>query len=214
MLLVFMRAWLTDPFLTRTNVGQLSYIDAAEALTGPDDTVLDGAGLVLTRRPPDKYWMIHSQFLAEYYRGRRTSFAEIIASRTSPVILDNYRWTWLTRHDRSARDAWYVRVAPRLFVLGQHLAPGAGEIVIHYSGRYRVTGADPIHESARIDGNLLPVDGVVQLRTGAHAYEAVGAKGADLLWMGPKLGADEALRISSLGPGEQFFTNEPRHLVL
>lgn len=211
--IVFVRAWTRDPFLTRTNAAQLSYIAAAEALTTADDTILDGAGLVLTRRPPHEHWLVHSLRMTRYKDGELTRFADIMRTRPSPVVLDNYRWSWLSPDDLRTRDERYVRLAPRLLVLGQRLSPTSGSLDVHYAGRYRLATAND--DAVRLDGAPLPAGGIVTLTVGPHRYEGIDARGGLVHWVGPDEEAASAalLRISTLGPGEPFFTNEPRSLA-
>lgn len=208
-LLIFVRSFTRDPFLTRSNEGQLSYIQAAEALTSPDDTVLDAVGLVLTRRPPHADWMLHSQWMAAYRTGRRKQFADIMAERPSPVIIDNYRWTWLSDADLQARNDRYVRVDTRMFVLGRKLSGTSGEFVIHRAGRYRVDARPEALRRILIDGRTVPEGGIVEMGVGPHTYEGVDARGAVIHWIGPN-GLDRLPQTLPLGSGgEAFFTNEP-----
>ena len=206
-MLVFLRGWTADPFQTRSNAAQLSYVRAAEALTGPRDSVLDGAGLVLSRPPPDKDWLLHSSRMPPYLRGERTSFTRMMIERPSPVIIDNYRWLWLTTEDLETRASRYVRLAPRLYVLGQELRTPSGDLHVHLRGRYRVVhGAD-----VRIDGVSVAHGGVLDLEVGAHPFSRGGEEPTLVHWLGPsELAASDALgQIMTLGRAEAFFTNEP-----
>jgi hypothetical protein len=198
---LFARAWITNPYLTRTNGAQLSYARAAEALTRSDQTVLDGAGLVLSRLPPDKDWFVHSLRMAAYRDGLVKHFADIMIEHPSPVIVDNYRWGWLSPLDLQTRANRYLRVAPRLFVLGSRLGDaGEGDIPIYCAGRYRIIG--PVRIDDAKDG---------ELGAGLHHWVRTGEGAAAIRWVGADEQASvEAVEaIQSLGKGEPMFTNTP-----
>ncbi len=175
--LSFARSWFHNPYMTRTNEAQLSYIAAAEAMTDPaSDTVLDGVGLVLSRRPPHADWMLHSLLMPAYRAGRRTSFADMMAEHPSPVVIGNYRWGWLPGRDLAVLHQRYIRLCPELFVLGSELPGPSGQFAIHYPGRYRVRPRDPKARATdlRIDGTPVAPPGVLSLTTGAHSYTGSG----------------------------------------
>src|SRR5690606_2195181 len=48
------------PYLRYPSSFQLGFAEAAEEMTGPGEPVLDGIGLVVTRPPADRDWLIHS----------------------------------------------------------------------------------------------------------------------------------------------------------
>jgi hypothetical protein len=202
--LLFARAWLHEPYLTRTNEAQLSYIRAAELMTDPArDTVLDGVGMVLSRRPPDRDWMVHSLWLDAYRAGLRSSFADMMLERPSPVVIGNYRWGWLTGRDLAVLNQRYVRLAPELYVLGSAPAGPAGPFAIHYPGRYLVRAAGGSGQ-LRVDGQ--PVGGPLQLAAGPHRYDGAGPRGILVHWLGPIL--DEPPTLLPLDPPGRMFTNE------
>lgn len=206
---LFVRAWLRDPFLTRTSAAQLSYARAAEALTSPRDTVLDGAGLVATRLPPDRDWIIHSLRLGRYRAGEIKHYDQIMVESPSPVVVDNYRWAWLTPDDLRTRAARYVRIAPRLYVLGSAFAEPDGEFQIYLDGKYKVlatAGDELLVDGARVENGR-----VLELARGSHRFQRTGQGRAGLHWAGPdEAAASEAVRaIKSLGRGEPMFTNMP-----
>ncbi|HTE06922.1 MAG TPA: hypothetical protein VK824_12060 [Planctomycetota bacterium] len=207
--LLFARSWRQDPFLTRTSEAQLSYAAAAEAMTDPaTDTVLDGAGLVLSRRPPGPHWMLHSLWMADYRAGRRTSFGQMMIDQSSPVLLGNYRWSWLPAGDLAVRQARYVQLYPELWVLGSVVPGAAGEVAIHRAGRYMVRPRDPrdAAPALTVDGRPLPPTAVVALAVGSHHIAGAGGSGFVVHWLGPRL--DQPPAVLPLVPSGQMFTNE------
>jgi hypothetical protein len=192
--------------MTRTNEAQLSYIGAAEAMTDPArDTVLDGVGLVLTRRPPDRDWMLHSLWMGDYRAGRRTGFGDMMRARPSPVVLGNYRWGWLPDRDLAVLHERYVALYPELYVLGSAPTGAAGEFTIHYAGRYIVEPKPPGGAAAlRVDGQPLG-GGALELGAGTHRYDGAGAAGIVVYWLGP---AGQRPIVLPLVPAARMFTNE------
>jgi hypothetical protein len=204
--LLFGRSWWGSPYMTRTNEAQLSYIGAAEAMTDPArDTVLDGVGLVLTRRPPDRDWMLHSLWMGDYRAGRRTGFGDMMRARPSPVVLGNYRWGWLPDRDLAVLHERYVALYPELYVLGSAPTGAAGEFTIHYAGRYIVEPKPPGGAAAlRVDGQPLG-GGALELGAGTHRYDGAGAAGIVVYWLGP---AGQRPIVLPLVPAARMFTNE------
>lgn len=209
LLFVFVHAWKTDPFLLRTNAMQLAYIRAAELLTSPQDSVLDGCGLVLSRKPPHPDWMLHSS-LRRFYGNERATFASIMLDQTNPVLLSNYRWSWLTREDLRVRKKRYVQLAPHLWVLGQRLTSARALFAVYKSGKYYFTG-----EGARdllINGQPISPEGTRELSTGLHRYETGGSRDLLFHWLGPNLAPNQFWSYLPQHPPEPFFTNEPSTL--
>ena len=207
--LLFGRSWFHSPYMTRTNEAQLSYIAAAEAMTDPArDTVLDGVGLVLSRRPPHADWMLHSLLMPAYRDGQRASFTEMMFAHPSPVVIGNYRWGWLPRADLAVLHRRYIRLYPELFVLGSDIAGADGELTIHYPGRYliRSRSASAPPARLRVDGTPVAAPAVVELATGVHRYDGADPAGVIVHWIGPTL--DEPPRVLPLEPQGMMFTNE------
>lgn len=201
--LLFGRAWLHDPYMTRTNEAQLSYIRAAELMTDPaSDTVLDGVGMVLSRRPPDRDWMLHSLWIADYRAGRRTSFTSMMLERPSPVVIGNYRWGWLPARDLDVLHQRYIRLYPELYVLGSAPTGPSGRFSIHKGGRYIIRPRD--RSAPSVDGQ--PVAGPRELTAGEHRYDGAGPGGLLVHWLGPTL--DEPPAVLPLDPPGRMFTNE------
>ncbi len=179
---------------------QRAHIEAAEALTSPEDPVLDAAGLVLTRRPPGRDWMLHSLFMPSYRLGERTSFRELMAAEAPPVLITNYRWGWLGRADRSFMGERYTAISRNLYVLGGPLAESHR---VHRSGRYVVLS--PGGEAIAIDGSEVPSGTTVSLERGEHSI-ALPNSGAVIAWIGPTL--DRLPSDLPLLPGGDVFVSD------
>ncbi len=172
-------AFWAQPWAQTSMEPQVELIEAVEALTGIDDRVLDGAGLVATRRSPTRDWVLHSLFMAEYLRGEREHFADVIAREAPPVVLTgNFRWKWLPPADLAAVRARYVAVTPGLNVLGVDLVdPQDAVVAIARAGRYDVSGDDLV-----IDG-VAGAAGPRQLEQGTVLVSGTGP--VRLGWVGP-----------------------------
>ena len=201
-LLAFANSWSRD-LVGRTGDGaQRAYVETAEALTAPSDPVLDGAGLVLSRRPPGRDWMLHSLFMPAYRRGERLAFRELLRRDPAPVLLTNYRWRWLSAEDHAFVRAHYVAVARRLLVLGGRSDAAAGTFVVLRGGRYALQPLDP-GAALRIDGRPPPADGIVTLAAGSHRWSGSGVAWA---WLGPRLTAFPDL-AGELPNGDLFISD-------
>lgn len=191
-----------DPMVRLGGGFQRSYMEAAEALTGPQDPVLDGVGLVLSRRPPGPDWMLHSLFMGAYHAGERSSYRELLGNEPTPVLITNYRWSWLDRADRDFVHSRYFEIRPRLLVLGARAWPGSSQVTIPRSGRYllSVVGGGAV----AIDGGLRRNGEVVELAAGPHAVMSEAGE-ARLAWLGPELEAfPEVLGL----PGPDLFLSD------
>lgn len=206
--LLFARDVQSDPYTSSSNRTQLSYMAGAEALTDPArDTVLDGAGLVLSRRPPGDDWMLHSLFMADYRAGRRESFAQMMIEHPSPVVITNYRWGWLSAHDLDVLHQRYIKLARDFYVLGRRVKSAAGQFAIYHAGRYLVRdgdGSQPVGIS--IDGAALDGTGLVELAVGTHRFSGADEDGLLEYWVGPHLESPPMLIPPR--PGHRLFLNQ------
>jgi len=206
-LLLFAQNWRFHPYSKQTNDKQLAYIAAAEALTSKNDTVLDGVGLVVSRRAPDKHWMLHSLHMPAYKAGKRTSFHQMITTKPSPVAIASYRWGWLSKQDRQTIASRYIQLYPKFFVLGTRLTSSEGELPIFYAGRYLVRTRTPVPQlSLLIDGRPLPPSRVVDLSAGRHSFSNAQAGNTIVHWIGPNL--DAPPKLDALGPKQRLFTTD------
>lgn len=184
-IVAFAHSWSVDRFGRLPSTEQRAHVEAAEALTAPGDPVLDAAGLVLSRRPPARDWMLHSLTMPAYRRGERESFRSQLAREPAPVLLTSYRWEWLGADDRDFVLARYRPLGPRLLVLGGLDPAAAGGFPIHRAGRYRVRFPGAVAEPT-IDGQPAARDAVRSLAAGLHAWSG-GA--VEWIWLGPRLDA-------------------------
>jgi hypothetical protein len=179
-----------------TNEVQLAYIRAAEAMTDPqEDSVLDGVGMVVTRKPPDRDWLVHSSYLGAYRRGERTSFPELLENGTSPVVMTNYRWGWLGEEVLSALRARYLPLANGFWVLGGRFEGREGSFEVLREGRYFVasgTAENPL--GVVVDGMAASPFGVRFLSQGVHSFTGATDEGLVVGWVGPHLQAPVSLQ--------------------
>jgi hypothetical protein len=170
-----------DPYYRRDWDRQLAVVSAAEALTAPDEPVLDLTGIVLTRPPPSKYWLVHSLFMKAYHEGRRETVRHIIERAWPPVVIEDYRWGFLDRSDIDALQRNYIRYSADLWTLGARLRRPDTSLQIRRAGRYRASAAGGAN--AQLDGSALHDGDIRWLSRGAHAVTSdVSYR---LAWVGP-----------------------------
>lgn len=197
--LAFHLSWTHEGIGRMPARGQRQHVESAEALTSESDPVLDGAGLVISRPPPGRQWMLHSLTKAAYRRGELTTFRELLAQDPAPVLLTNYRWQWLDRGDRRFIGDRYLRLAPRLLVLGGLGESPSGEFTIWRAGRYLIRQIAP-GPSPTLDGIPLASEAVRTLAAGHHAWHG---SGITWHWLGPRL-ADPPSAPTTLPNGDLF----------
>ncbi|HEU4580756.1 MAG TPA: hypothetical protein VFS67_21005 [Polyangiaceae bacterium] len=170
-----------DEYLHRTWDVELRIIEAAEALTAPSDPVFDGVGMVCTRPPATRDWLLHSVFMPEYRDGRREQVRDVIARARPPVLIGgHYRFSGLTDADRSAIASHYIAVSNQLWVLGAHTSAGENHVEILRAGRYLLLTPEPAPE---FDGRPLADHEVLSLAAGTHLVHGA----VTLAWLGPNL---------------------------
>ncbi|MBT9552420.1 MAG: hypothetical protein IV088_16335 [Hydrogenophaga sp.] len=189
---------------TQTMHEQMLTIAAVEALTEPHDTVLDGTGLVSSRKAPTRDWILHSLFMSDYRKRKREQFADVIEREFPPVIVrGHYRWAWLLLRDKNAADAWYRPVSPTLWVLGYDLdSPKDSTVEIKRVGRYEISGA------TQLDGNPISDPFVQHLQAGAVQLSGVGA--VTVRWIGPTL---KTLKDAELPQTKRLYLNPSAPLL-
>ncbi|GAA6143324.1 hypothetical protein [Hydrogenophaga sp. 5NK40-0174] len=168
------------PWFSQSMSEQMQTTKAVEAITSPQDRVLDGTGLVTSRQAPSRDWLLHSLFLKSYHRTPSAQFANIVKQTYPPVvILGHYRWRWLKRRDREAVAMWYRPASPTFWVLGYDLKSPDGEVVeIKRTGRYEVTGG------SQLDGQPILNPSVHLLSEGKVQVSGPGK--VSIRWVGPK----------------------------
>jgi len=177
----FAWSWNREVIGRASALPQRMHVEAVESLTSLADPVLDGAGLVLSRRPPGPDWMLHSLTMPAYKRGDVTTFESHLRREAVPVLLTNYRWEWLGAGERQLVRARYVALGPRLLALGGTRST-AGSFELYRAGRYKFAPASSATR-LNVDGAPLPSSGVIWLEAGEHALSAP----ASWVWLGPSL---------------------------
>jgi hypothetical protein len=171
----------TDHYINYDDEVQLNYIDSAEKLLAQDDPILDGVGMVSTRLPPGPDWLLHSTVYRAYQAGQRRAFKDYIREAWPPVILTNYRWTWLSKEEHRVLDENYSERSDFFFVLGHHFTPETHEFIVRREGRYYLTSAHPV-ELAGVTWEPMTAR---PLEVGAHTISAIDD--GRIEWLGPHL---------------------------
>ena len=169
-----------DPYYRRNWHAQQRVIAAAEALTGPDDPVLDLCGLVLSRPPAAKDWIVHSLYMPAYHAGQRETVRHIIERVWPPVAITVYRWSFLDRADWLAFRRNYVRFSDDVWTLGRTIEPQRNELEVQRAGRYQVRAEG---DAGTIDGRAIRGGDVLRLERGKHA--TLTAQSYTIAWIGP-----------------------------
>jgi hypothetical protein len=167
---------------------QTAFMDLAERMTGPADSVLDGVGLVLTRPPPGRDWMLHSLSMRAYRAGEMATFSGYIEGVAPPLAFTNYRWGWLPPGEQRLLRERYLEIYPGFHVLGIEIDPAVQTFTLGRSGRYvaRSAQSPPAAEATiTVDGRVLVPGAPYELASGAHT---VAGQGPWVLhWLGPGL---------------------------
>jgi hypothetical protein len=168
-----------DEYLNRSWDIELRISEAAEALTAPGDPVFDGVGMVCTRPPATRDWLLHSVFMPEYRSGRREQLRDVIARAAPPVLIGgHYRFNGLTDADWRAIALHYVPLSNQLWVLGAQTSAPETRVEILRSGRYLLLTPGP---APLIDGQRFSDHEIVSLAAGSHLVRGE----ATLAWLGP-----------------------------
>ena len=187
-----------DPYYRTDWDAQLRVVASAEALTSPSEPVLDLCGLVVSRPPVAKDWVVHSLFMPAYHAGQRETVRQIIERVWPPVAITVYRWSFLDRADWLAFRHHYVRFSDDVWTLGSVLDARTGQVEIQRAGRYRVRANGDV---GTVDQRALHGGEVLWLERGSHAV--VTPKGYTLAWAGPGSGAEPPPAANPLFlPGE------------
>jgi len=178
--LIFFWSCQRDPYYRKGWDAQLGLVARAEALTDPDEPVLDLCGLVISRPPVAKDWIVHSLYMPAYHAGQRESVRQIIARVWPPVAIGVYRWSFLDRADWLALRHDYVRFSDDLWTLGQALTPSRRQVQIQRAGRYQVRASG---DAGTLDGKAIRGGDVMWLARGQH--ELVTSTNFTIAWHGP-----------------------------
>jgi hypothetical protein len=169
-----------DPYYRKNWDRQLRVVASAEALTSPSEPVLDLCGLVVSRPPVAKDWIVHSLFMPAYHAGQRETVRQIIERVWPPVAITVYRWSFLDRADWLTFRHHYVRFSDDVWTLGSVLDARTGHVEIQRAGRYRVRANGDV---GTVDDRPVHGGEVLWLERGSHAV--VAAAGFTLAWTGP-----------------------------
>jgi len=176
----------TSRHLKMTNERQVLLMDLAEQLTDPArHRVLDGSGLVPTRNPAGRQWIIHSFTIRRLSDGTWPPIRQLIAENEIPVILTSYRTEGLPEADLRVVREHYVPLAEDCMVLGAVGQGGALGWTALAEGRYALLPDAKARESAiLVDGREAP-SGPLQLGRGSHRFTFAPDGRLLVLWMGP-----------------------------
>lgn len=190
----------TSRHLDMTNARQLELMSFSETLTDPiRHHVMDGSGLVPTRRPPGYRWLIHSFTIQSFLNGTHEPFRSQLARVETPVLLLSYRTSWISQEDADFINAHYRPMAEDVAVLGFSPRVGLVEWEALAEGRYWLGGLNP-RGGVKVDGQPAS-QGEIRLSRGPHRFEAKPGVPVWLSWMGPILKNEP--RISP-APGPLF----------
>jgi hypothetical protein len=204
----------TLPHLGHTNGRQEGLMRLGESLTDPaHETLLDGAGLVATRRnAPFEKLMVPG------------ACKDFLMKHRTPVFIRGLRTDRLPREDEMFIRSSYVAVADDFWVLGKVLPPGGGTFELIHPGRYRVSSMEGSDLAGTypegFQGLITPeVEGVIrgtldgkklsilsarclELEAGVHRLECGSNIQAVLVWMGPQL---ERIHRLNTGDHQRLF---------
>jgi hypothetical protein len=166
----------------------------AERMTDPDrHAVLDGSGLVPTRHPPGKHWLVHSFTITRMWNGTWPSIRSQLAARETPVILPNYRLDKLPEEDQAFIRAHYVSLASDFKVLGRVATGGQTDWEALAEGRYELRLLQAPPDATVVVDGVAAAPGVLPLGRGPHRFQYPGGSALQIVWLGPGLKAMPAL---------------------
>ncbi len=178
----------TTRHLEMDNQRQVQVMDLAEALTDPaKHRVLDGSGLVPTRYPAGRQWIIHSFTIRRLTDGTWPSVRQLITENEIPVILPSYRTSWLPEEDWKVIRANYLPLAEDFMVLGTIGQGGTHAWTPLAEGRYTVLlDGDASSQELKIDGREVHA-GTMVLSRAPHSFEFNPKAKLVVIWMGPSI---------------------------
>jgi hypothetical protein len=180
LLVIHFGAWLlaTSRHLYMTNAHQTELASLAEEMTDPKlHCVLDGVGMVSTRHPPNRYWLITFLTINWFKNGTFPPFRAQLAEGHTPIVIPNYRITWLPIADRRYIAEHYLPLAGDFLVAGTALK---SQWDCPVAGRYFLSN------DAAIDGQLRQ-HGPIVLTRGPHTFGLPAGQKGYVVWLGPTL---------------------------
>ncbi|MAZ48484.1 MAG: hypothetical protein CME65_07970 [Halobacteriovoraceae bacterium] len=179
---LFIIFYFTDYYMHYSNTHQLEYVQNAEKLTEENEPVFDLIGIVATRPQAHPGWWIYNGKMKSYMEGKIPLVRSMINESRPPVIITNYRWTWLPKTDWEALQKNYVRLHDQFWVLGHMKKTTKGSVKISRSGKYYLISKSP---DLKISNFSLDKE-VLDLEAGTYEFENNNANFA-LVWIGEKL---------------------------
>ena len=155
--------------------GQKVLMDRIDALTEPDDAVLDGTGMAVARRKATPYSMT-LRWHQERRRGADYPVIEHLRRSQPKIAIRNGRLRSLTPHEKEFIGSHFVHDWANLGVVGAAVIhegpePTETEVDLLASTRYAVLAED----LDRISLAGQPVQPVMVLEAGVHSVRIVGA---------------------------------------
>lgn len=185
----------TDYYMHYPNFHQLEYVQNAEKLTEKNEPVFDLIGIVATRPQAHPGWWIYNGKMKSYMEGKIPLVRNMIEESRPPIIITNYRWTWLPKPDLEVLQKNYVRLHDQFWVLGQLEKRNKGTLNISRSGKYYLISHSPELEISDIslDSNVL------DLEAGAYKFENNNTD-FSVVWIGEKLNSLPQFKSKLNGP--------------
>jgi hypothetical protein len=182
--LVCLLRTLRDPYFRNSWAEQLRVINAAESLTSPNEPVVDLTGLVISRPPPSRDWLVHGFLMADYHAGKRETISQIVEKVWPAVVVGGqYRWDFVDAGDRHIVAQNYVPVSRAIWVLGSAIDEYTKRVEIHKAGRYLAIAEPTGEQLGTIDAKVVAAGNVLTLALGTHSISSL-QRPWQLAWLG------------------------------
>lgn len=145
-------------YLGHHNRDQLTLVQRAESIVGPDDTYFDGIAMLPNRREPSTLWLDRLYVLRTLAERDESEAYRIFAATPPKVIIWSYRMDAISPVVGPQIEGRYVRIAPNLLVAGRRLQRGQAVIFdAPIAGQYALYAPDgrPLPGEVRVDGKRL-----------------------------------------------------------
>lgn len=179
--------WMTSTprHFDMSNERQMRVATLAEGLTDPSrHRVFDGSGLVPTRKPLGYLWLIHTFTIRPLSDGTWPSIRSQLAAFEVPVILPNYRTSWLPEPDLRFIAAHYIALAQDFLVLGTRMDKGEGRWEALAAGNYFIQAQGEGETWIEVDGQRVE-RGPRHLERGSHHFRFPTQQTLTVIWNGP-----------------------------